>query len=100
MGPSYKTYNELRTKKNIHWKTIQFAVTKKDRDILRKHPKLTDYRIIHKEGSHVGNVNIIHDTIILQTWNNPPRIIEIRDPLLVEVFKNFFDILWSVAKPE
>ena len=67
--------------------------------MLEARPELTEYRIIPRSVKHVGNVNIIHDTIILHTWANPPRIIEIRDPLLVSMFKNYFEILWEVGRP-
>jgi sugar-specific transcriptional regulator TrmB len=99
MGSEYKRYDELRTKKKISWKIIQFEMTDKEWDMLETRPELTEYRIINNDTPHVGNVNIIHDTIILQTWMNPPRIIEIRDPLLVTMFKSYFDILWGVAQP-
>lgn len=99
MGTSYKIYDELRKKKKIVWKTIHFSVTDSERRMLKDHPELTEYRLFEREGEHVGNVNIIHDTIILHTWVGVPRIIEIRDPLLVTMFQNYFDIIWSVSKP-
>ncbi len=99
MGKDYKKYDELRAKKKIVWKTIQFAMTENEWEMLESRSELTECRIIPKNIKHIGNVNIIHDTIILHTWASPPRIIEIRDPLLVSLFKNYFEILWKVAKP-
>jgi predicted DNA-binding transcriptional regulator len=99
MGDSYKKYDELRKKKKIVWKTVHFSVTDSERRMLRTHPELTEYRLFERGADHVGNVNIIHDTIILHTWVGTPRIIEIRDPLLVTMFQNYFDIIWSVSKP-
>ncbi len=56
--------------------------------MLKDHPELTEYRLFERNADHVGNVNIIHDTVILHTWVGVPRIIEIRDPLLVTMFQN------------
>lgn len=99
MGSHYKKYDELRAKKKIKWKTIQFAMTESEWELLESRPDLNEYRIIPKDIKHVGNINIIHDTIVLHTWEGSPRVIEIRDSLLVGMFKNYFEILWEVAKP-
>jgi predicted DNA-binding transcriptional regulator len=99
MGSDYTKYNELRKKKRIIWKTIHFnELTPTDKEVLEENSDLTEYRIIPRNIKQDGNVNIIHDAVILHTWENPPRIIEIRDPLLVIMFKNYFDILWDVAE--
>jgi predicted DNA-binding transcriptional regulator len=100
MGSDYRKYNELRKKKRIVWKTIHFnELTPADREVLEENQELTEYRVIPRTIKQDGNVNIIHDSVILHTWGEPPRIIEIRDPLLVAMFKNYFDILWDVATP-
>ena len=100
MGPDYDRYNALRQKKHIVWKTIHFnELTPTDRAVLEENTELTEYRVIPRNIKQDGNVNVIHDTVILHTWANPPRIIEIRDPLLVIMFKNYFDILWDIADP-
>ena len=45
-----------------------------------------------------GNFNVIHDTVILQSFVEPLRIIEIKDEVMVSVFKNYFDIMWKQGK--
>ena len=89
MGSHYKKYDELRAKKKIKWKTIQFAITESEWKMLESRPELNECRIIPRDIKHVGNVNIIHDTIILHTWGSSPRVIEIRDSLLAGMFKNY-----------
>lgn len=100
MGSDYERYNELRKKKKIVWKTIHFNIlTDTDREVLEENKDLTEYRVIPRNIKQDGNVNVIHDTVILHTWEQPPRVIEIRDKLLVAMFKNYFDILWDIASP-
>lgn len=99
MGNKYKEYNDLRIKKKIIWKTICFKVTEGEIEMLKNHPKLTEYRLWPRDIAVRGNFNVIHDTIILHTVTNPPRIIEIRDKDLVFVFQNLFDMMWEKSEP-
>jgi sugar-specific transcriptional regulator TrmB len=99
MGASYKKYLELRLKKKIQWKTLHFRITPSEREMLKKYPDLTEYRLWPRDIECIGNFNVIHDTVILHAITDPPRIIEIRDPSLVLVFKNYFDMMWGKAEP-
>lgn len=99
MGTNYKKYEELRLKKKIVWKIVQFKITKNDLEILKKYPELTEYRLWERDGEWTGNFNVIHDTVILNTVSEPPRIIEIRDASFVAIFKNYFDMMWEKSEP-
>lgn len=99
MGKSLQPYLDLRAKKKIVWKTIHFSIEDSEREFLKKYPSITEYRLWPQPNSPIGNFNVIHDTVILQVMSESPRIIEIRDRGMVEVFKNYFDIMWAVAKP-
>jgi len=92
-------YMEIRAKKRIVWKTIQFEITEHDRDMLRKYPEFTEYRLWKKDMAQIGNFNVIHDTVILHVMTESPRIIEIRDKDMVVIFKNIFDAIWEEATP-
>jgi sugar-specific transcriptional regulator TrmB len=99
MGNKYKEYNNLRIKKKIMWKTICFKVTEGEIAMLENHPALTEYRLWPRDIEVKGNFNVIHDTIILHTVADPPRIIEIRDKMLVTMFQNYFDMMWEKSQP-
>jgi len=99
MGPVYKKYNELRVKKKIVWKVVQFKITEIDKKIMLDFPKLSDYRLWPREGECLGNFNILHDTVILHSVSEPPRIIEIRDASFVAIFQNYFDMMWEKSEP-
>src|SRR3989344_5441273 len=100
MGASaLKQYREVRRRKKIIWKTILFKVEDVHRERLKKFPDSTEYRYWPKDFNPSGNFNVIHDTVILQAMTDNPRIIEIRDKDMVTVFKNYFDAIWSEAKP-
>ena len=57
MGNSYQEYTDLRIKKKIKWHTIAFKITKGERDMLKNHPELTEYRLWSRE-SCKGNFNL------------------------------------------
>jgi hypothetical protein len=99
MGPMYERYEELRVKKNIKWKVVQFQINESELDIIDKHPTITEYRLWPREVECVGNFNVIHDTVILHSFVDPPRIIEIRDASFVIIFKNYFDMMWEKSEP-
>jgi sugar-specific transcriptional regulator TrmB len=98
MGKKYQEYTNIRIKKKIIWKVIKFEITDSDRRMMKKYPKLTDYRLWPRDIVCKGNFNIVHDTIILHTMIEPFRIIEIRDKDLVIVFKNYFDMMWEKSE--
>jgi len=98
MGPSYGKYMELKARKKIRWKTILFEFTEGERKSLIESPDLIEYRLWPREGQVFGNFNVVHDTIILHAYTDPIRIIEIRDPALVLVFRNYFDMMWEKAE--
>lgn len=99
MGPAYKKYTNLRLKKKIVWKIVQFEIKDIDRRMMRDYPELSEYRLWPREGECMGNFNIIHDTVILHSVVHPPRIIEIRDASFVAIFKNYFDMIWEKSEP-
>lgn len=99
MGPAYKKYLELRLKKKIVWKIVQFDITDFDKKMMKDYPELSDYRLWPRDTECMGNFNVIHDTVILHSVSDPPRIIEIRDASFVVIFKNYFDMMWEKSEP-
>lgn len=98
MGPMYHKYEELRKSKNITWKTIQFKITESEVKMMKEFPDLTEYRLWPRGGECIGNFNVIHDTVILHSFMDPPRVIEIRDASFVLIFKNYFDMMWEKSE--
>lgn len=99
MGPAYGKYMELKIKKRLKWKTILFELTEEERENLENNPEVTEYRLWPRSGPTLGNFNVVHDTVILHAYADPVRIIEIRDPTLVLVFKNYFGMMWEKSEP-
>lgn len=99
MGASHKRYSELRLQKKIVWKVVQFSLDEIDKKMMAEYPELSEYRLWPREGECLGNFNVLHDTVILHTTISPPRIIEIRDPSFVLIFKNYFDMMWEKSEP-
>ena len=96
----YVTYSEIAKKKKIQWKQIYFDLNEREEKLLKTEPMFMETRVWEgTQESLPGNFNVLGDTVILQTLVSPPRIIEMRDEIMVELFQGLFDRLWEKAKP-
>ncbi len=98
MGVEAKRYHEIKKKRKITWKMIVFSKDRLDLELLKSDPKLNEYRLVEKKVALDGNFNILGRESVLLHSATEPMLIEIKNPTLVKVFKNIFDILWSYGK--
>jgi len=102
MGKDYDKLLKLRIERGIKWRMIVFRREDLELELLKKYPKLNEFRIINREATGPnldGNFNILGEESVVLHSAAEPMIIEIKNPTLVKVFKNLFDILWSIGKP-
>lgn len=99
MGKDAKIYHEIKRKRKIKWKMVVFNKDPLDLKLLKSDPKLNEYRLIEKAISLEGNFNVLGDESVILHSATEPMIIEVKNPTLVKVFQNIFDILWSIGKP-
>ena len=102
MGKQFDQYQSLRVKKGIIWKSIHRQITAAEIQMLDEYPDITEYRIWQKTklpDDFIGNFNVVHDTVILHATETVPRIIEIRDPAMVKIFRGYFDMMWEISEP-
>lgn len=99
MGNEAKIYHDIKRKRKIHWKMIVFEIDLLELELLKSEPKLHEYRLIEKGVSLDGNFNVLGQESVILHSATEPMIIEIKNPTLVKVFQNIFDILWSIGKP-
>ncbi len=98
MGKEAKLYHEIKRKRRIKWKMIVFNKDPLDLELLKSEPKLHEYRLIEKQVSLDGNFNILGTESVILHSATEPMIIEVKNPTLVRVFQNIFDILWLIGK--
>jgi sugar-specific transcriptional regulator TrmB len=101
LGPAaYKKYMEVRKRKKLFWKSIITKITPEETQLFKEAPELTEFRLWDQPFEQIGNFNIVYDSVILQVMKrDAQRIIEIRDPDVVTIFQNYFDVIWNMAKP-
>jgi len=98
MGKQVQKFLDIRLKRKIKWKMVIFDRDDLELELLKKYPKLHEYRLIEKNISKQGNFNIFNnDTLILHSATEP-IIIEIKNAALVKVFRDLFDVLWDFGK--
>jgi len=100
MGDAEIKMQNIRRKKKIVWKLVVFDKNDFETNLIRKEPRLNQFRLIDKkEASKDGNFNVFNDEYVVLHSLIEPMIIEIKSKSLAKVFKNIFDLLWEQAKP-
>ncbi len=99
MGEDTERFIQLRVERKIKWKMLVFEEDAIETELLRKYPKLHEYRIIKRSATKEGNFNIFGNQSVVLHSATEPTIIEIKNSSLVKVFQNLFDILWENGKP-
>lgn len=101
MGSAADEYLKIAKKKRLVWKTLYFnELTSIELAGLRNAPLPVECRVWEPaDAGFVGNFNVIHDTVILHSPSENPKIIEIRDKAQVKMFKGLFDLVWAKATP-
>lgn len=102
MGKDYDKFLATRVKRNIKWKMIVFEREEVELELLKKYPKINEFRIIERKniGPNLnGNFNILGEESVILHSATEPMVIEVKNPTLVKVFKNIFDLLWAMSKP-
>lgn len=98
MGKDHEKYLKTRLKRKIKLKMLIFQKDDVEIDMLKKYPKLHEYRLVDKSFEREGNFNVFEgESVILQSITEP-MVIEIKNKTLVRVFRNLFDILWGIGK--
>lgn len=99
MGQDLKKYYSIRYAKKIKWKMILFGKGEWEMGLKKQYPDLHEYRLVEKHVAKTGNFNIFEKESIVLHSIVEPMIIEVKNPSLVKVFQNLFDILWESGRP-
>jgi sugar-specific transcriptional regulator TrmB len=100
MGKRLPEYFAVAKERKIRWYQLYFGITDEEKQLLRSVSVDIECRLWHKPPRPFpGNYNILHDTVLLHTFIDPPRIVEMKDDMLVAIFQNYFDMMWDEAEP-
>jgi polar amino acid transport system ATP-binding protein len=98
MGDFYKSYEELRIKKQITWKMVTYVQGETDRRLAREYPKLNQFRSMPRNIQNPANYIVIGDTVITQVFENEPTIIQVKNQYIADAYMRFFEELWNSGK--
>ena len=99
MGRDVNTFIKYQVANKIKLQMIVFTKSKIELENLRKLPKLNEYRYIKRDFNPTGNFAIWGDICYVQSLEQLPVLIEIHNQVIWQVFKQHFDLLWSIGKP-
>ncbi len=86
--------------RGITWKMIVFDIDDLEQSFLKRYPEFkVEYRHINKNVSKEGNFNIFGNESVILHSAVEPMIIEVKNPSLVRVFQNIFDLMWEGGEP-
>ncbi len=86
--------------RGITWKMIVFDIDDLEQSFLQRYPEFkVEYRHINKEVSKEGNFNIFGNESVILHSATEPMVIEVKNPSLVRVFQNIFDLMWEFGQP-
>lgn len=89
---------KYRIQRKIKWKMIIFNTDPLELELLKQFPHLHEYRLVDEVYKTHGNFNVFGDENVMLHSATEPMIIEIKNPTLVKVFKNLFEIMWRSGK--
>ena len=99
MEPVAARYTKRRMQRRIKWKMIVYQKDEIDMSLLKKYPKMHEYRLINRPSMvRRGNFNICGNQSVVLHDATIPILVEVRNEALVAVFKDLFDLLWDFGE--
>lgn len=89
-------FDKQRIKKNIKVRMIFDESARKEK-YLKKIP-LAELRFIKKGSKAPVSTNIYADKVSIIVWEKNPKAILIKEAVLAQSFKSYFEFIWSFAK--
>jgi len=92
----FEKHLSLMAKKGIKQRIIYNESARGNIPENQKHPQL--FQVRHLEHTTPAEINIWKDTIMIVVLSKNPTIIFINDKKVAESFKQYFDVMWKLAK--
>ena len=104
LGASVKAYDVLKFyfkwyDKKRKQKKIKARIIAQSHDIKKEKIPFADVRYLPEKYSNPVSVNIYGDTTAIILWAKEPFAIVIKNKEVAEGYKNYFELMWKVAKP-
>lgn len=100
-----KKFEKIRLEKNIGHSLIFFEKERKNtREIIKKYwleqpkEKRRIYKFLPDQFQSPVGTQVWHNNITLIIYSEPVLIVQIKNDLMVENFKKYFELMWKIAK--
>lgn len=98
VGDEYAKLEAKRIKKGIKKKMIVYQSQKEDLLKNDKFLDLVELRFLKEDVKVPSSTNIFGNTVAILIWEYNPIVITIESKSVAESYRQYFDILWNVAK--
>ncbi|MBU4331929.1 hypothetical protein KKD19_03280 [Patescibacteria group bacterium] len=99
MGDTIEYFDKVRNKKQNILKLLSYEIRKDeftDKKTLTR--PLIETKYLPVNFSNPAGTSIYNDKVFILIYSNPPIIIEIISREVAESYKNYFNLLWKIAK--
>lgn len=99
MGKELKRYERIRVQRKISSKIIGNEIQRQE-FLQGETPtrQMLEIRYLPENFSTPMGTVIFDDKVLLQIYSNPPAVVEIRSREVSKSYKNYFGILWKMAR--
>lgn len=98
MDSYYEKFEEIMLKKKIRRKMVGYDYTDREKEAREHIGDLFEMRVIPRDTKPLANFNIRGDTLMIQIFDTQPKLIEIKNPTLIEGYMNYFSLMWEMGK--
>ncbi len=98
MEGTFRESEEERIKRGVRKRVIDFRDTNEYDDPHPHQEALTEYRYLSMEGGPTSTL-FGGEYLRINIWSHPVLTILIKNPVLVESYKRYFELLWAQGSP-
>jgi len=99
MGDAIKIYDRARLKKNVISRMIAYEYQRtehqKSKTINRP---LVEIKYLSDQLNNPSGTVVFDDKVLLQIYSAPPAVVEIKSREVSKSYRNYFGLLWKMAK--
>ena len=99
MAGAYKRYEKVRIGKNIKLNLLALETRRKEIKKMQSKRKLFSTRFLPAAFKNPAGIVVWTDTITSLVYGEPILAISIKNQRVAKAHKQYFDILWKIAKP-
>lgn len=97
-GDAHAAWDSVRIEKRVHFRIIGPESMRASMDEAAATRALTTYRTLPHLEENLINTIVYDDEVVTEIYGDPHLTFSVRNPIIAESQKTFFETLWNLAK--